>query len=104
MTNAERRNQWETRVAEYRASGESVPAWCAANEIEPSSMRYWLRKFRSEQSANTSSPQWLSVEVNDSIDAKDNLHIRVGKVVIEVQPGFDPALLIDVVRTLVAVC
>nr|WP_243137351.1 hypothetical protein [Heliorestis convoluta] len=50
---------------------------------------------------------WLSVEVGETSE-RDSLAsplvIRVGQAVIEVKPGFDPALLTQVVRTLKTLC
>ncbi|SHJ80706.1 IS66 family insertion sequence element accessory protein TnpA, partial [Desulfofundulus thermosubterraneus] len=46
MTKAEREALWETRIAEYKMSGQSVREWCAAHEgISPRQLWYWLRKF-----------------------------------------------------------
>ncbi|MGI6318299.1 MAG: IS66 family insertion sequence element accessory protein TnpA [Dethiobacteria bacterium] len=35
MTRAEKRKEWETRITRYRASGQSVREWCAANNVKP---------------------------------------------------------------------
>ncbi|QGG47317.1 hypothetical protein [Heliorestis convoluta] len=49
----------------------------------------------------------MSVEVGETSE-RDSLAsplvIRVGQAVIEVKPGFDPALLTQVVRTLKTLC
>lgn len=104
MTRAERRREWEEKVAAYRASGQSVSAWCTANNVKPERLRYWLRKLEAADAPATV-PQWLSVEVSDvAEDPKVNLYVRVGQAVIEVQPGFDPALLREVVRSLSVLC
>ncbi len=44
MTTEERQNLWAARIAEYEASGQSVPAWCKANNVSIQQLRYWLRK------------------------------------------------------------
>ncbi|MGI6227151.1 MAG: IS66 family insertion sequence element accessory protein TnpA [Peptococcales bacterium] len=31
MRNIELRKEWETRVAEFKASGQSTTNWCASN-------------------------------------------------------------------------
>ncbi|WP_420825483.1 IS66 family insertion sequence element accessory protein TnpA [Thermanaerosceptrum fracticalcis] len=46
MTKAERQKEWETRIAEYRASGQSVKEWCAAHNVKPQQLWYWLRGIR----------------------------------------------------------
>ncbi|MCF8012227.1 MAG: helix-turn-helix domain-containing protein [Clostridiales bacterium] len=105
MTRAERQKMWKARVAEYRASGQSVREWSAANNVNPGQLWYWLRKYtiNEENIPSEKSPQWLPVEVNEQSRTMDNdnlVLIRVGEASIEVKPGFDPALLSDVVRAL----
>lgn len=38
MTKAERQKEWEVRVAAFRASGQSISAWCAAHIDNPSNL------------------------------------------------------------------
>jgi len=107
MTKVERQKEWETRITEYRASGQSAKVWCAAHNVTPRQLWYWLRKFKSKKDAPfMKSPQWLPVEVSGQLPAEQGnaLLIRVGKAGIEVRPGFDPALLSQVVRVLVSLC
>ncbi|WP_066640098.1 IS66 family insertion sequence element accessory protein TnpA [Desulfolucanica intricata] len=109
MTKAEKaelRKEWEERVAAFKASGQSTTAWCAAHDLKPQQLRYWLRKLNPVDIPTVITPQWLSVEIGNSVPSgqANGLCIRIGHAVVEVQPGFDPALLKDVVRTLVALC
>lgn len=105
MTRAELRQEWEARVAAYKASGQSVPAWCAALDVKPHQLRYWIRKLDPAQTAVKSSAMWLTMEVDQrSTESESGLFIRVGQATIEVKPGFDQALLADVVRTLAGLC
>lgn len=105
MTRAELRKEWEARVDEYKASGLSVPAWCAAHDIKPHQLRYWVRKLESNKIASTSSPKWMTVEVDEQAKAsEDSLFITVGEATVEVKPGFNQSLLADVVRTLTTLC
>jgi transposase-like protein len=104
MTKAERQQQWEARVAAYKASGQGTSAWCAAHDIKPHQLRYWLRKLEPVKATATPS-KWLSVEVDEqSNESESSLLIRVGQATVEVKTGFNPALLSDVVRTLAALC
>ncbi len=107
MTKAERQKEWESRIAEYRASGQSVKEWCTANDIKPERLWYWLRKHRiKKDSSLKETTQWLPVEVSKQspMEQGNALLIRVGGAYIEVKPGFDPALLSEIVRVLVALC
>ncbi len=103
MTNKELRQQWEVRVAAFIESGLSTKDWSETNDVKLSQLRYWIRKFKSVVKNDNQSPKWLSVDIGDAAETKysnNSLSIKVGKVTIEVKPGFNPALLIEVVRTL----
>lgn len=99
MTKAE---LWESRIAEFKASGQTAKAWCAAQELKVHQLYYWFRKFKSENKYVEKELQWLSVEIGalETTEPQEALPIRVGKATIEVRRGFDPQLLLDVVKTL----
>lgn len=99
MTKEERRIYWADRVAEFKASGQSVPAWCAAHDVKVHQMRYWLKRNKLASAEKT--PSWLPLDLSDA-GLQNALLVRVGGVAVEVRPGFDPKLLLDVVKTLVA--
>ena len=106
MTKAEqRRQEWEKRIAEYRASGMSVKEWCSANGVKPDRLWYWLRRTR--RTLETKSTMWVPVEMSSVFpgeQASNGLVVKVGKASIEVRPGFDPDLLSTVVRVLSGIC
>jgi len=102
----ERRLQWEKRIAAYKASGQSVREWCAANGVKPNRLWYWLRRTRTED-AEPRATRWLSVSVTGQAGEEREgreLLVRVGKAGIEVRQGFDPELLAAVVRVLSEAC
>ncbi len=106
MTRAERQKEWEQRIAKYRASGQSVTEWCAANDVNPERLWYWLRKYKTpkETAPFMKSTQWLPVEISGQSPEQDSILIRVGAACIEVKSGFDPALLSGIVRVLATLC
>ncbi|AOQ22925.1 hypothetical protein MTAT_24380 [Moorella thermoacetica] len=70
MTKAELQKLWENRIAEYRASGQSVKEWCASHDdVTPRQLWYWLRKFKNQKDTSPIT-RWLPVEVSEqaSID------------------------------------
>jgi transposase-like protein len=103
MTQAENRQMWESRAAAFKASSQSATEWCAAHDLKTHQLYYWIRKLKSEDEPTVKQTQWLSVEVGELKTSSHSkaLPIRIGKATIEVSPGFDPALLSDVVRTLI---
>lgn len=102
MTQVEKRKMWESQVAAFQASGQSVSAWCATHDVKENQLYYWISKFKSEDSLGVKQTQWLSMEQGEwnANPQPQGLNIRVGKVTIEVGPGFDALLLSDVIRTL----
>jgi len=103
----ERRLQWEKRIAAYKASGQSVREWCAANGVKPNRLWYWLRRTRTEDVEAVRSTRWLPVEVtglSGEGGQASGLLVRVGKAGIEVKQGFDPEMLVAVVRALSEAC
>ena len=88
---------WSARVAEFKASGQSVPAWCKEQDLKPHQLRYWLRKNR-----DSSKPtEWIPLNLGGTETA---VTLRVGQVAVDVRPGFDPTLLLSVVKTLIDLC
>jgi len=100
MTKKETRHLWKARIAEYKSSGQSASTWCAAHNLNPRQLWYWLRKEK-QGTSETTALSWLPVKLNDENHHK-SLLVKVGQVTVEVKPGFDPKLLLDVVKTLSA--
>jgi hypothetical protein len=47
MTSREQRRQlWAARIADFRASGLTMSAWCAANHCTIDQLKYWLYKAK----------------------------------------------------------
>lgn len=95
------RQEWEVRVASYRSSGLSAAKWCATNGVKPHQLWYRLKQERATFSGGASAVTWLRASVG-GFDS--GLCVRVGGAIIEVKPGFDPDLLLGVVRALSAAC
>ena len=55
MTSREQRRQlWAARIADYRASGLTMSAWCAANHCTIDQLKYWLYKAKNLPSSPSS--------------------------------------------------
>jgi transposase-like protein len=102
---AERRQTWEARIAAYRASGQKATEWCAAHQVNRRQLYSWIRRLNNEQPAGKQASAWMAVEVDKQPkETTPTLCVKVGPTAIEVRPGYNPALLIDVIRTLQALC
>ncbi len=97
MSEKEKPSTWAERIAEFKASGLSVPKWCKANGIKPHQLHYRLKK--EEQSPSGENASWLPFNLSD--EPSPSITIRIGSIAIEVHPGFDPEHLSAVIRALV---
>lgn len=102
MSRMELHQEWERRMDAFRASGQSARAWCAAQDIHLHRFWYWARKLRTQRQTESIEPiQWLTVTMNESqLEPGAQLTVRIGHAYIEVKPGFQPALLTQVVEAL----
>ncbi|WP_237716356.1 IS66 family insertion sequence element accessory protein TnpA [Alicyclobacillus hesperidum] len=105
------RELWRARVADFRVSGLTGAAWCAAHQVKEHQLWYWVGKFKADtdhegRKRDSAEPRFIPVRVEESApQATDKpLCVRVGPAVIEVLPGYDTDLLRDVVRTLASLC
>ena len=99
MTQAERKMMWQKRVAAFKESGQSTTSWCKENNVKVHQLRYWLRKEKQTQDTPaTETCSWLPLDIKES--ESSSLTIHIGQAAIEVKPGYDPQLLLDVVTTL----
>jgi hypothetical protein len=105
MNKSELRMEWEQRITNFLSSGQSASKWCAANEVSIHQFWYWKKRLKTAQDNIEDSPRWLSLEMDDSIEnPKSRLLVKVGQASVDVEPGFDPKLLVAVVRTLQSLC
>lgn len=98
-------NEWEQRIASFITSGQSASKWCAVNDISIHQFWYWKKRLKTTQDTFNDSSKWLALEMDESIeDFKPKLVVKVGQASLEIEHGFDPKLLVDIVRTLQSLC
>lgn len=106
MIDHELHARWRDRLEDQRTSGLSIAAWCRQHHIPDHQFYYWKKKF-SPKDQGEQVVEWVPV-VSTDIDKPESAHrdhgitISVGTVSIAVQPGFNEALLLDVIRVLQA--
>lgn len=111
-TKAERiamHKEWESRITEFRMSGQSRKAWCEANQVSLRQFHYWFSKFSRYESKIGQPGNWAQIQLKESIldrrtGIQSALSVRIGPAVIEVQDGYNPSLLLDVVKVLQKLC
>jgi hypothetical protein len=105
MIKAELQKQWASKITEFRKSGQKLSKWCAVNNIRPRAMTYWLKKGMEETKSIEEQTRWLPLEMDSSgIKAQDTLTVKVGFASVEIKAGFDQKLLLDVLKTVRALC
>lgn len=84
----------ETLLAEWRASGEGLPAWCAARGLDGRSLRYW------EGRLSAGVPELRVVEMGGPRRASSpaGIRLRVEDVTIMVAETFSEDALARVLR------
>jgi hypothetical protein len=106
MTDKEQRRQlWAARIADFRASGLTMSAWCTANQCSIDQLKYWLYKAKDKlpSPSTNSSLRWVPLEAIDSqpvAPVSSSLVVWIGQARIELHPGFNPQLLREIVQAL----
>jgi hypothetical protein len=96
-TRENRRHEWTARITDYKASGLTMAAWCAANDFSKEQLKYWIRKMKDVPSSTVPTPsvRWVPLSVTDPAPAvtTSSIVVCVGQAKIELHAGFDPGLL-----------
>jgi len=94
-----------SQISSFKESGMSIPAWCKENNVNPSTLRYWLSKIKTEENFKSNEDGWVSIAVNNSLETKlSPIVVKVGPFSLEIQPGFDRTTLTDVIAAIHGVC
>lgn len=100
------KNDWNAIVTAYKTSGQSQTQWCRTNKVNLNNLRYWLQKEKKATPLAETNCQWVTLDIRapKPTGCTQQLTLHIGQVCIEVNPGFDPQLLSDIIRTIIAVC
>ena len=101
----QKRHLWKERITLFQKSGQSVAEWCSEQDIPEHQLRYWLRKNVDKESSTctSSKSQWVALEPFEE-STFTGVTLRVGSVCLDIQRGFEPQVLIDIVRCLASLC
>lgn len=72
----EQRQLWILRIRDFEDSGLCLSEWCREKNIPISTMGYWKRKLKKEESA-ADAPCWLKIDTPQSSSPVSRLHIPV---------------------------
>jgi hypothetical protein len=101
----EKAARWQRHIKNLKSSGLSRRGYCEKNGLKLSTLDYWCRRLGFCKKRNTevrNEAAWIPLQIGDNEDSR--IHLRVGKITIEIKRGFDSALLADLLHTLGASC
>ena len=86
------------QVNDYRASGQTTAAWCSENNINISTLRYWLNKINRE--AKTDPKQEIFIEFKQPSAKEIPVIIKIGTISIELYAGFQAETLREAIAAI----
>ena len=90
--------RWRERVGAWRASGLTAEAFASGKAFSASTLRWWSSRL-----GRAPSVAFLELLPRPTVTAPElprDLVVEVGPARVRVAPGFDPTLLVAVVRAL----
>ena len=104
MGNTELLNEWRERIADYRAGELTMIQWCEKTGYSIAQLKYWIAKCN-KLARKSEAGGWARVEIADSgkiVASKIAVHVGVAR--IEIERGFDRAVLGEVMRVAASIC
>jgi hypothetical protein len=99
MTRSERRNHWRDLIEQQKTSGRNIADYCRDNRINQSQFYKWRRRLLEQKPSTGGFLELIPRATADS--GHSGISIRMdGKLSIDINPGFDPFVLRNVVETL----
>ena len=96
------REEWAKHIARWRASGVTGAAYCEAENLKLSKLRYWSSQVRKEAKGSAGRSGFARVRRRSQKEAPMTpLQVWCGEMKVEVPSGFDAATLsrlLDVLR------
>jgi len=104
MTKEQLKQDWQAVIYQYKNSGvKNQSEWCRKNGISQRNFNRWYNKLKKQESPTTVVQSWLPVQITEKSQSS-SLHLRIGKIAIEVKEGFQASLLMEVVKVLDEIC
>jgi hypothetical protein len=104
----ERVEYWQQMVRGYQRSELSRRDFCQQKEIQIHCLDYWQRKFRTQTGIPVEKKPagWIPLQVSEEEKqgGSGGIRLRIGRVLFDVEPGFDPQMLAEVLRVVRSTC
>lgn len=93
--------KWAMRVAGWKASGLSAPAFAAGKDFSASGLRYWANHLSRKQAAEGSEVRIARVVTSGGmVESETPVILEVDGARVALRRGFDRAVLADVLTAL----
>jgi hypothetical protein len=79
MDSNQRNQEWASRIADFKSSGQTMSAWCAAHDLSIHQLKYWIKKMNIPGRTNPTAPgaNWLPVAVTGAVHESPQAHSLV---------------------------
>ncbi len=99
---------WQQQVRGYQESGVSRREYCQQHQIPIHRLGYWQRKLKKQaiRSLEKKRMGWIPLQLceEDPSNRDTGIRLRIGRVIVEVERGFDRQLLAEVLEVVGAAC
>lgn len=104
-TNPEKVIYWQQQIEALKSSGLTRRVYCEGNGIKLSALDYWCQKLSPSERKNKKATEtgWIPLRLSDD-GPSSGIEMRIGRITIAVEPGFDQTLLTELLRTIGALC
>jgi len=106
-SNPEVTRSWRKHVQEFESSGLTRNRYCQGTGIKVYQLDYWRKKLRKlDATGKGAAKGWIPLQIRDDqeIEKGSGVCLRIGRLSIEVKPGFDRQLLAEVIRIVDPIC
>lgn len=100
MNRSELAEQWREQIEDFAISGMTAQEWSNFNAVPLNQLQYWKRRLKVLDKAQPTATTWTALEIEHP--APSSITLRIGGASIDLNAGFDPRLLREVVRALEA--
>ena len=131
MSDSDRSTYWQGVLDAQRSSGVPIMRWCDSNDVNMHTFRHWRTKLSKSASAGPAkAADWAEISgpvkpiiglrkggtaaplsapnhpsaAGHIFESSSHIFVHLGRCSVEVTPGFDPAVLSDVLTVLEARC
>ena len=94
---------WHKRLDDFAQSGLSVRKWCEVKGVSKYQYTYWRRRLADPGTEKSTEAGWLPIQIVEPAPvpvSPARLSVRIAHAAIDVEAGFDPALLRAIVEAL----